>query len=175
MNQSQPQLPNPQWLIEARQHIGLTEIAGKEHNPIIRNWLIALKAWWQDDETPWCGTFVAHCCRVGGRALPKHWYRARDWLDTGTWLSRPAYGCIAVFERKGGGHVGFVVGQDKDGNLLILGGNQGNRVSISPFARSRVLGYVWPSLADGKPAMPRPERFKLPVLKHIGALSQNEQ
>ncbi|MDO4434727.1 MAG: TIGR02594 family protein [Alysiella sp.] len=174
MKQSQP-LPDPLWLIEARKHIGLTEIAGKDHNPTIRNWLIALKAWWTDDETPWCGTFTAHCCRVGGRALPKHWYRARDWLNTGTRLSRPAYGCIAVFERQGGGHVGFVVGQDKNGNLLILGGNQGNRVSIAPFARSRVAGFIWPSLADGKPAMPRHERFDLPVLKHIGALSQNEQ
>lgn len=168
-------LPDPLWLAQARAHIGLAEIAGKAHNPTIRHWLLSLKAWWTDDETPWCGTFVAHCCRTAHRALPPHWYRARDWLNTGTRLERPAYGCIAVFERKGGGHVGFVVGQDKEGNLLILGGNQGNRVSVAPFERSRVLGYVWPSLANGKAAMPRPERFKLPVLKNIGALSQNEQ
>ena len=49
------------WIKEARKHIGLAEIPGKQHNPVIVNWLTALGAWWNDDETPWCGTFVAHC------------------------------------------------------------------------------------------------------------------
>ncbi|WP_156496279.1 TIGR02594 family protein, partial [Eikenella sp. NML03-A-027] len=97
---------------------------------MIINWLIALGAWWRDDETPWCSTFVAHCCRTAGRDLPKHWYRAKGWLETGTRLSKSAYGCIVVFERQGGGHVGFVVGQDRQGNLMVLGGNQGDAVNI---------------------------------------------
>ncbi|WP_230478024.1 hypothetical protein [Kingella kingae] len=36
------------WLAEARQHIGLTEIAGKQHNSTIGNWLIRFKMWWTD-------------------------------------------------------------------------------------------------------------------------------
>ena len=104
---AQKELP---WIAEARKHIGLSEIPGKNHNPVIRNWLISLKAWWQDDETPWCGTFAAHCCRQGGRDVPQHWYRARAWADAGTRLSRPVYGCLAVFSREGGGHVGEGVG-----------------------------------------------------------------
>ena len=111
---------DPAWLAEARKHIGLAEIPGKNHNPTILNWLTTLKAWWKEDETPWCGTFVAHCCRTGGRDLPQHWYRAKAWADAGTRLNKPAYSCIAVFERAGGGHVGFVVGKDRNGNLLIL-------------------------------------------------------
>ena len=109
------------WLIEARKHVGLAEIPGKQHNPVIVNWLAALGAWWNDDETPWCGTFVAHCLRTAGRGLPKHWYRAREYEGYGTKLKRPAYGCIAVLTRTGGGHVGFVVGEDKAGNILMLG------------------------------------------------------
>lgn len=170
----QNQQPELLWLTEARKHIGLREIAGKTHNPTIINWLGYLKAWWKDDETPWCGTFVAHCCRVAQRQIPRHWYRAKAWLEVGAPLDKPAYGCIVVFERQGGGHVGFVVGQDAAGNLLVLGGNQGNRVSIAPFSRSRVLGYRWLALSDGKKTSPRPERFDLPVLHHIGALSRNE-
>ena len=156
---AQKELP---WIAEARKHIGLSEIPGKNHNPVIRNWLISLKAWWQDDETPWCGTFAAHCCRQGGRDVPQHWYRARAWADAGTRLSRPVYGCLAVFSREGGGHVGFVVGQDGNGNLLVLGGNQGNKVSIAAFPRSRVLAYVWPS-ENGVKRMPAVGRYTLPV------------
>ena len=50
-----------------------------------------------------------------------------------TKLNNPAYGCIVVFSRAGGGHVGFLVGKDKQGNLMILGGNQSNAVNIKPF------------------------------------------
>ena len=85
------------WVAEARKHIGLKEIPGKQHNPVIVNWLKSLKAWWVDDETPWCGTFVAHCCRTAGRDLPQHWYRAKAWADAGRRLDKPAYGCLAVF------------------------------------------------------------------------------
>ena len=47
-NTQQPELA---WLAIARREIGTREIAGKEHNSKIRNWLISLNAWWQDDET----------------------------------------------------------------------------------------------------------------------------
>ncbi|OAM28140.1 TIGR02594 family protein [Eikenella sp. NML03-A-027] len=161
------------WIDEARKHLGLAEIPGKQHNKIIINWLIALGAWWRDDETPWCSTFVAHCCRTAGRDLPKHWYRAKGWLETGTRLSKPAYGCIVVFERQGGGHVGFVIGITKDGCLIVIGGNQGNRVSIAKFSRDRVIAYLWPN-KGGKPAYPVAERYVLPVLSASGQVSRNE-
>ena len=167
---NQTELP---WLAEARQHIGLTEIAGKQHNSIIGNWLISLKAWWTDDETPWCGTFVAHCARTAGRDLPKHWYRALDWQNTGTRLNAPAYGCVVVFARQGGGHVGFCVGQDEQGNLWILGGNQGNRVSVAKFARERAVAYVWLG-KDGVSSLPKESRYDLPVLQLAGEFSRNE-
>lgn len=161
------------WIAEARKFVGLTEIPGKQHNPTIVNWLSTLKAWWSDDETPWCGTFVAHCCREVGRDIPKHWYRALAWSDYGYRLDKPAFGCLAVFSRVGGGHVGFVVGRDRQGNIMVLGGNQGNKVSIARFDPARVTAYVWPS-ADGRSQSPRPERFNLPYLVAGGALSTNE-
>lgn len=151
------------WIAEARKHIGLSEIPGKQHNPTIRNWLIRLGAWWQDDETPWCGVFVAHCLRESARKIPKHWYRAREYEAYGTKLDKPAYGCIAVMTRQGGGHVGFVVGQTGNGDLLVLGGNQGNKVSVARFPRSRITAYVWPELADGTKSNPAMFRYKLPI------------
>lgn len=114
--------------------------------------------------TPWCGTFAAHCVTEAGLKPPKEWYRATAWLTLPVGLSRPAYGCVVVFSREGGGHVGFVVGKDQHGNLMVLGGNQGDAVSIKPFPLSRVTGFRWPSTG----------RFNLPVLDSDGKVSENE-
>jgi len=134
----------PAWLIEARRHIGMTEIPGPKTNATISGWLHKLRAWWTDDETPWCGVFVAACIDPAGLPLPRYWMRAKAWADWGIRLTAPAPGCIVVFERKGGGHVGFVVGRTERGLLLVLGGNQGNRVGIAAFDPARVVAYVWP-------------------------------
>lgn len=136
----------PLWLPVARSLVGVGEIPGKETSPVIRQWLISLGAWWTDDETPWCGVFVAHCLRMAGvTGLPKHYYRARAWLEWGTVLPVPAPGCLVVFGRQGGGHVGFVDAVDSAGRLLVVGGNQKNKVGIDPFERDRVLGYRYPA------------------------------
>ena len=161
------------WIVEGRQYVGMAEIPGKQHNPTIQNWLRTLKAWWSDDETPWCGTFVAHCCRTANRDIPKDWFRALAWAEAGERLTAPAYGCIAVFSRTGGGHVGFVVGRDRSGNLMILGGNQGNKVSIAKFSKDRVVAYIWPSV-NGAKNQPAKDRYQLPVLVSNGAFSNNE-
>ncbi len=136
---------DPTWLAQARTHIGLREIPGMATSPTIAGWLRQLRAWWRDDETPWCGTYIAAVMQASALPVPQHWYRAKGWLEWGVPLSNPEVGCVVVFERAGGGHVGLVVGRDLAGNLAVLGGNQGNEVSIASFPRSRVVGYRWPA------------------------------
>lgn len=135
----------PHWLREAREYLGQRELAGAPTAPFIARWLQQLGAWWRDDETPWCGTAVAAWMTACGIKPAKAWYRAKAWLDWGYDIGAPVVGAVVVFERQGGGHVGLIVGKDRSGRLLVLGGNQGNAVSISPFDMSRVLGYRWPS------------------------------
>ena len=158
------------WIEIARSFIGTKEIRGPKTSPTISTMLSKLHAWWTDDETPWCGTFVANCLNEAGLKYPTKWMTARAYAESGfgVKLEKPAYGCIVVFSRDGGGHVGFLVGQDKRGNLMVLGGNQGDMVKIAPFAKSRVLAYVWPS------TYPTESRFRLPVLDSDGKLSTNE-
>lgn len=133
------------WLYVAQLDLGLKEIPGKATAPRIERMLRALRAWWSDDETPWCGVAVATWMREGGVDLiPQHWYRARAWLDWGQKLDKPVRGCVAILERGGAGHVALVTGVDLQGRVLLLGGNQGNAVSINAFDASRVLGYRWP-------------------------------
>ncbi len=159
----------PLWLRLARADIGLRELPGAPTAPKIAAWLQKLGAWWSDDATPWCGTACAAWMQAAGHAIPKHWYRARGWLEWGTALAAPAVGAIVVFERTGGGHVGIVVGKDQAGRLLVLGGNQGDAVSIAPFDMARVIGYRWP--AEAKPA---PQLGVLPVQFASAASSSNE-
>lgn len=156
------------WLNEARKHIGVKEIPGSVSNA----WIVALwaKDKWlgtDDSKVAWCGAFVRHCMDAAGVASPKTYYRAKDWLNWGTPLTKPIEGCVVVFERKGGGHVGFVVGKDKAGNIMVLGGNQGDAVNIKPFGLDRDPQYRWPN------ALP-PMIGSLPLLASNGKLSTNE-
>lgn len=154
------------WVEEANRHIGLKEIKGFATNLTIKAWLVDLKAWWTDDEKPWCGALIAHCFKLAGIPLPRHWYRALDWLNWGIEIQSPCLGCVVVFSRLGGGHVGFVVGLDKQGRLMVLGGNQGDKVSIVPFDKYRVAGYRMP--------LGNWPRKALPILSSNLSNSKNE-
>jgi len=145
-------MKDPVWLIEAKKSLGVRELPGAPTQPVISRWLADLGAWWRDDETPWCGVAVAAWFKNCGYPLPKHWYRAKDWLNWGVMLDRPTVGAVAVLERAGGGHVGLVVGDDGNGNIHLIGGNQGNAVSIAAFSKQRVVGYRWPI---GEPQRPQ--------------------
>lgn len=135
---------DPQWLAIARPLVGLHEIKGAEHSPeILAMWRAIKRSGIQSDEVPWCAAFVGACLeRAGIRS--SRFESAASYLTWGVRLSSPAHGCVVVFSREGGGHVGFVVGQDESGRLLVLGGNQGDSVSVKAFARDRVTGYRWP-------------------------------
>ena len=173
------------WVLRARHYIGVAEVKGLRHNPIIIGMLKDMgkysneaKAWWLEDETPWCGLFTGWILGESGRYVVKEWYRAKDWADSNmNRLNAPAYGAIAVLDRAGGGHVGFVVGQDGKGNIMLLGGNQGDMVKIAAFSPERITGYYWPSYwQNSKPLKSQPAqgRYQLPLLKSGGQLSTNE-
>lgn len=138
----------PAWILEAEKHMGLEEIAGPKHNPIILGfWKQIKRGGIKDDETPWCAAFVGACLEQAG-IKSSRFEGAKSYLQWGIRLQNPTYGCIVVFVRDGGYHVGFVVGIDAKGRLLVLGGNQGNKVSIAPFEQKRVAAYVWPAGVD---------------------------
>ena len=151
-------MSRPVWLDIARMDIGVRETLGPNDSPWIRAMWAKLSGMWLLGQ-PWCGGAVAHWFNQCGIASPKAYYRAKAWADWGTALSAPVVGCVVVFTRQGGGHVGFVTGQDKAGNLLVLGGNQGDQVSERAFPRIRATAYRWPAGVPA-PVAPGP----LPVL-----------
>lgn len=108
------------------------------------------------DGVPWCGVFVAACLDEAGLASPSFAVRAMSWADWDANLrpERLAPGAVLVFERPGGGHVGFYVGEDADA-YHVLGGNQDDLVSIARLAEARCVARRWPEDRPviGKPRM----------------------
>lgn len=134
----------PVWLLEAEKHIGQKEIKGPQNNSfIVQLWKKIKRGGIKDDETPWCAAFVGGCLEDSG-IVSSRFESAASYLKWGVPQAYPLMGCIVVFTRVGGGHVGFVAGQDSKGNLVVLGGNQGDSVKYSTFPVSRASGYRWP-------------------------------
>lgn len=140
----------PAWLRHALSLRGTAEIVGPRHSRIIMGWAERLGIWYPNDETPWCGLFVAHVIQTTfpDMALPSNVLGAQQWLNFGVKLDGPALGAVVVFwrgsPRSWKGHVGFYYGETRT-HILCVGGNQSNTVSVTRIAKNRVKGYRWPS------------------------------
>jgi uncharacterized protein (TIGR02594 family) len=128
------------------------EIVGKQHNPGVVNY------WKQgkvpltvtDDETPWCAAFVCAALELSGIRSPRT-PRARGFASGATLTPCDArLGAIVVLSSDRGpasGHVGFLTGIG-NGTLVLLGGNQGNRVCEAPISASKLVAMMWPVSSD---------------------------
>jgi uncharacterized protein (TIGR02594 family) len=157
-------MTEPRWLGIARKYIGVREVPGPQHNQTIMGWLRKLGSWIKDDETPWCGSFCAAVMQEAGLPYPNVYPRAKAWAEYGSRLQPHliAPGAILVFAREGGGHVGFYVAEDAT-HYHVLGGNQGNSVSVTRIAKARMIASRWPK---GEPVRDKPVWVKangLPV------------
>jgi len=134
------------WMEFALREYGIKGISARGRTVNVVAYLKATGVGRSADETAWCSAFVNWCLLMAGFPGTGK-ANARSWLDWGgVSLEFPAYGCIVILWRGANngplGHVGFFVGMQGD-NLLLLGGNQGNAVSIRPYSKDRVLGLRW--------------------------------
>jgi|SRR5690606_7016261 len=130
---------SPKILVEAMKHMGVKEIVGKQHNPVIIGWAkeLGISNVYNADEIPWCGLFIAYCCHAAGLDVVDKPLWALNWAKWGTPVETPMLGDVLTFKRNGGGHVGIYVGQD-DECYHVLGGNQSNSVSVTRIVKSRL-------------------------------------
>ena len=146
----------------AHRFIDIREIPGEKDHPLIQ-WGFMLCGWGVEtaDEVPWCSAFAqipAYILRLPRSKSA----RARSWLEVGHAVglgdAKPGFD-VAILKRGDGdqpgpdnitapGHVGFFAGWDREEfpsgafitQVLVLGGNQGNRVSIVRYPQDRLLG-----------------------------------
>lgn len=120
--------------LEAKKYHGLHEV---RDNSKLRELLGFNPA-----KIPWCAGFVnaieKKCGRLGTGKLT-----ARSFLTYGRSVKRPKKGDIVVFRRGMSawqGHVGYFIMKNSEG-ILVLGGNQNNKVCYKYYPESKLLGY----------------------------------
>lgn len=146
----------PGYFLHALGELHTAEIKGAHANPRIM-------AYWNEgkiqldvseDEVPWCAAFVgAMLFRDGVEGTRKA--NAKSYARWGDEWTGLGLGAVVVLNRKPPapawqGHVGFLCGLTKD-HVHVLGGNQGDKVSVAAFPRNRVM------------TMRQPKGVKLPT------------
>jgi len=136
--------------------IGTAELPGGADHPMIQwgHMLCGLGAD-QPDEVPWCSSFVNLLAHLAGvpETQRSRSAAARSWLGCGvTWtLYQAELGDVVVLQRGTGsqpgpevlnapGHTGLYAGVADGVSIKVLGGNQGDRVSIANYPVTRILG-----------------------------------
>lgn len=130
-----------EWML---QELGTAEIPGDQDNPRIV-WYhshTTLKA--TDDETPWCSAVLCAAAEACGYPSTRS-AAARSWLKYGE-RGYGDKGEIVVLSRGTNptqGHVGILAEDFRPGDLIVhvLGGNQGNEVSVQSYDTRRVLAF----------------------------------
>ena len=166
-------MAQPAWMDFAWAEIGQSEIAGAADNTQIMALYRELgHGDIAHDEVAWCAAFVGATLQRGGVASTQS-LLARSYLGWGEPLARGSLGAVAVFSRNSdatSGHVAFYLDED-DARIYVLGGNQGDAVSVTAMARDRLLGIRWPqALSDAIPGPTSvPSTFDV-ALKHVLAM-----
>lgn len=142
-------MDDARWLKEAWREFGEAERAGARENPrIVALFRDAHHPEVTRDEVAWCAAYVGACLERASIASTRS-LLARSYLAWGTVLSEPRIGAVAIFSRGSDpsqGHVGFWLGETED-SVVLLGGNQGNAVSVARYTKSRLLALRWPDTA----------------------------
>jgi len=143
-----PSGSGPTWYRLAKREMedGIIEFPGNAHNPRILDYHSTVTGGFDENEIPWCSSFVNWCMEqsdIKGTDSAT----ARSWEKWGKKLSEPKLGAVAVFWRdtkaSGLGHVGFFV-KENSTKVWVLGGNQGNQISVDTYPKPRLLSYRWP-------------------------------
>lgn len=138
------------WISIARSYLGLTEGPGALDNPaVLKLYALAGHPEVKHDDTAWCAAFVGAVLKQAGFHASGS-LMAKSYTTWGRRLSGPIYGCIGVKDRRGApkgsplGHVFFVLGANQY-EIIGIGGNQNDRVSIAAYPRHEFCAYRWPS------------------------------
>lgn len=130
-----------------RQHEGLSERSGGASNPLLMSWIHQYDKSVQDDaDIAWCGIARDQAAIATGtdRPVDKR-TSARSWLRVGKIiaLQDAQPGDTVVLWRDSPtswkGHVGIYVRRERT-NIIVLGGNQRNRVGEDAYPMLRLLG-----------------------------------
>jgi uncharacterized protein (TIGR02594 family) len=142
----------PRMLVEMLNIYGVVESPGDPDNPTILSWAKELGlASYKHDSIPWCGLAMAVAVKRAGKEVVKDPLWAANWLNFGIKVKDAMLSDVLVFKRTGGNHVALYVGED-EACYHIIGGNQGDKVSIIRIAKNRMTGIRRPIYTVAQPS-----------------------
>ncbi len=157
---------SPKYLANAFKDVGVREYImknrKKESNPVVVAWAVSALGFKVDTiKTPWCAIWIGAKLEEDGYTSTKSamarsylkWGQAIDHGDDTKWK----VGDIVIFWRgkfNDGvkGHIIFLVDWD-DETVTGIGGNQGDRVTVEEFDRSKIIGVRRPRSLAGSRTM----------------------
>jgi uncharacterized protein (TIGR02594 family) len=157
---------DPAWLKKAFAEVGVAEGVGDDTNKRILKYFDSTyqKGKHTSDsgkDNAWCAAFVTFTLSESGIKNNKA-VGAREYEKWGE-ASEPFRGAVVVLEHKGQKHVAILVGVDKNGENVYLGGNQTDRVSLRRLPGYEIVAIRKPAgfevTADAK---------KLPTMNNVG-------
>jgi hypothetical protein len=136
------------WIAEGFKVLGWHEATDKTR---LSAWLKSGGKYLGDpSQLPWCGDFMETCVakslpdEVLPGALGQNPFFAQNWQLFGVSTAPTRGAAVAIRWTANTGHTGWLLGQNGS-NYVLLGGNQGNRVSIAEFPKSAVIATRWPA------------------------------
>lgn len=132
----------------AERYVGIHEVAGSQHHPLIQLgfWLCTTDGYGYEtpDEIAWCSAGLQ--IPFWQLDLPRSKSaRARSWLLVGLSIAldqaRPGYDVVVLSRGAdpNAGHVGLYSGHEGR-TVTLLGGNQADSWCLATFPRDRVVG-----------------------------------
>lgn len=146
-------IDTPRIIDEALALYGVRETAGPLNTPVIMAWAaqLGIARAYVADSIAWCGLFAGIVVKRAGWEPVDGPLWARNWAKFGKPSAEPGLGDVLVFSREGGGHVGFYIAEDAT-TYHVLGGNQGDAVSIVRIAKGRLIAARRPIWRLARPA-----------------------
>lgn len=106
-----------------------------------------------DANIPWASSFLNFIIKESN-AKGTNSIRAYSWLEWGTPIDKPAYGCVAVTNYS---HVGIVWGINDDGRIIVLAGDQSRdrAVCLLPIHARDIIAYRVPPGTNPNYVLPK--------------------
>lgn len=128
-------------------YYGVNEVfTDGKSNPIVVSFFKDFANWVTNAKTTaWCSAFVNSIYASTGYEYSGK-LDARSWLKVGEKVNTPQVGDVVVFWRNSPnswqGHVAMFISYSQDKKYInVLGGNQGNKVSIAQYPITQLLGF----------------------------------
>jgi uncharacterized protein (TIGR02594 family) len=140
---------DPPWITVALKEYEQARLVAPNNNPRILEYLRSIPGGENlNDKVDWASAFAEWTLNQVGISGPKS-LAAKPWIQWGREIKEPQKGAIAVFNFDGTEHVGFVLADAGD-DLIVLGGNEEQKVQARRYPKAKLSSYRMPPSSDGK-------------------------